>query len=83
MELMIPLPNVSSEIRMEASLGGETLISETLVPSEERFWNITIAGEGIGTVSIYYDGQLYRAYSVNFVERTSMVVADNSENFGG
>ena len=83
MELMIPLPNVSSEIRMEASLGGETLISETLVPSEERFWNITIAGEGIGTVSIYYDGQLYRAYSVNFTERTSMVVADNSENFGG
>ena len=83
MELMIPLPNVSSEIRMEASLGGETLISETLVPSEARFWNITIAGEGIGTVSIYYDGQLYRAYSVNFTERTSMVVADNSENFGG
>ncbi len=83
MELMIPLPNVSSEVRMEASLGGETLISETLVPSEARFWNITIAGEGIGTVSIYYDGQLYRAYSVNFTERTSMVVADNSENFGG
>ena len=83
MELMIPLPNVSSEVRMEANLGGETLISETLVPSEARFWNITIAGEGIGTVSIYYDGQLYRAYSVNFTERTSMVVADNSENFGG
>ena len=83
MELMIPLPNISSEVRMEASLGGETLISETLVPSEARFWNITIAGEGIGTVSIYYDGQLYRAYSVNFTEQTSMVVADNSENFGG
>lgn len=83
MELMIPLPNVSSEVRMEASLGGETLVSENLVPSEARFWNITIAGEGIGTVSIYYDGQLYRAYSVNFTERTSMVVADNSENFGG
>ncbi len=83
MELMIPLPNVSSEVRMEANLGGETLVSETLVPSEARFWNITIAGEGIGTVSIYYDGQLYRAYSVNFTERTSMVVADNSENFGG
>ena len=83
MELMIPLPNVSSEVRMEASLGGETLVSENLVPSEARFWNITIAGEGIGTVSIYYDGQLYRAYSVNFTERTSMVVADNSGNFGG
>lgn len=83
MELIIPLPNVSSEVKMEANLGGETVISETLVPSEARFWNITIRGEGLGTVSIYYNGQLYRAYSVNFTERTSMVVADNSENFGG
>ena len=83
MELIIPLPNVSSQVKMEASLGGETLISETLVPSEARFWTITIRGEGLGTVSIYYNGQLYRAYSVNFTERTSMVVADNSENFGG
>ena len=83
MELIIPLPNVSSEVRMEASLGGETVISETLVPSEEKFWTISVLGEGLGTVSIYYDGQLYRAYSVNFTERTSMVVADNSENFGG
>ena len=83
MELIIPLPNVSSEVKMEANLGGETIISETLVPSEARFWNITIRGEGLGTVSIYYNGQLYRAYSVNFTERTSMVVADNSENFGG
>jgi hypothetical protein len=43
----------------------------------------TLTQSGLGTVSIYYDGQLYRAYSVNFAERTSMVVADNSENFGG
>ena len=83
MELIIPLPNVSSEVKMEASLGGETVASETLVPSEARFWNITVRGEGLGTLSIYYNGQLYRAYSVNFTERTSMVVADNSENFGG
>jgi hypothetical protein len=83
MELIIPLPNVSSEVQMEATLGGTTILSETLVPSEARFWNVTVLGEGLGTVSIYYDGQLYRAYSVNFAERTSMVVADNSENFGG
>ena len=83
MELIIPLPNVSSEVRMEASLGGTTVVSETLVPSEEKFWTISVLGEGLGTVSIYYNGSLYRAYSVNFTERTSMVVADNSENFGG
>lgn len=83
MELMIPLPNVSTEVRMEATLGGTTIISETLIPSEKRFWTIAVSGEGLGTVSIYYNGQLYRAYSVNFTEKTSMVVADNSENFGG
>ncbi len=83
MELIIPLPNVSSEVRMEASLGGTTVVSETLVPSKEKFWTISVLGEGLGTVSIYYNGSLYRAYSVNFTERTSMVVADNSENFGG
>ncbi len=82
-ELKIPLPNVSSEILMEATLNGTTVASETVVPSESKFWNVSVLGEGIGTLSIYYDGQLYRAYSVNFGERTSMVVADNSEDFGG
>ena len=82
-ELMIPLPNVSTEVKMEATLGGTTIISENLVPSEKKFWTISVLGEGLGTVSIYYNDSLYRAYSVNFAERTSMVVADNSENFGG
>ena len=82
-ELRIPLPNVSSEVKMEASLGGTVVASETVVPAESKFWNISVLGEGLGTLSIYYDGQLYRAYSINFAERTSMVVADNSENFGG
>jgi serine/threonine-protein kinase len=82
-ELKIPLPNVSSEVRMEASLGGTTVASETIVPAESKFWNISVLGEGLGTLSVYYDGQLYRAYSINFAERTSMVVADNSADFGG
>ena len=82
-ELMIPLPNVSEEIRMEAMLNGDTVASEMLVPSEKRFWEISVSGEGIGTLSIYYNNQLYRAYSINFNERTTIVVADNSENFGG
>ena len=82
-ELRIPLPNVSSEVKMEASLGGTVVASETVVPAESKFWNISVLGEGLGTLSIYYDGQLYRAYSINFAERTSMVVADNSADFGG
>ena len=82
-EFKIPLPNVSSEVTMSASLAGETVITEKLVPSEKEYWEISVLGEGLQTLSIYYDGQLYRAYSVNFVEKKSTMVADHSENFGG
>ncbi len=82
-EIMIPLPNVSEEVQMEAALGGQTIASERVIPSEKRFWQVSVLGEGLGTVSVFYNGQLYRAYSVNFAEGSSMMVTDNSENFGG
>ncbi|MBQ7873807.1 MAG: Stk1 family PASTA domain-containing Ser/Thr kinase [Oscillospiraceae bacterium] len=83
-ELLIPLPNVSVEVTMSAALNGVTVISEQLIPTEkDGYWNINVLGEGIGTLSIYYDGLLYRAYSVNFGERTTMMIADNSDDFGG
>ena len=82
-EIMIPLPNFSGEVLMEATLGGQTIASEKVIPSEKRFWQVSVLGEGLGTVSIFYDGKLYRAYSVNFTESSSMMVTDNSEDFGG
>ncbi|MBE6900481.1 MAG: Stk1 family PASTA domain-containing Ser/Thr kinase [Ruminococcaceae bacterium] len=83
-ELIIPLPNVSYEVTMSVNLGTETVITEKIVPSEiDGYWHITIRGEGLGTVSIYYNGQLYRAYTVDFAEKTTTMVADYSENFGG
>ena len=83
-ELMIPLPNTSNAVSMRAELGGTTVVSETVIPSEiGGYWTISVLGEGIGTLTIYYDNQLYRAYSINFSEQTTMMVTDNSENFGG
>ena len=83
-ELMIPLPNVPYEVSMRATLNGVTVLSEHLIPTEEDgYWTISVPGEGIGTLSIYYNDQLYRAYSVNFNERTTMMIADNSDQFGG
>ncbi|MBQ2794551.1 MAG: Stk1 family PASTA domain-containing Ser/Thr kinase [Oscillospiraceae bacterium] len=82
-ELMIPLPNVDEEVTMSAALNGSTFASEKIVPSEEGYWEITALGEGLGTLSVYYNDQLYRAYSVNFAEQTTMIVTDNSINFGG
>ena len=81
--LMIPLPNVSDSVSMSASLNGTTILSETVIPSEMRYWEINVLGEGLGTLSIYYNGQLYRAYSINFTDRTTLMVADNSDQFGG
>ncbi len=82
-ELMIPLPNVSDPVTMRADLNGSTFATETVVPSEEQYWEISALGEGLGTLSIFYNGELYRAYSVDFTEKTTMMVTDNSENFGG
>ena len=83
-EFLIPLPNVSNSVTMSATLGGNTVISESVVPSEiGGYWKFAVLGEGIGTLSIYYDGQLYRAYSVNFTDKTSMMISDNSDQFGG
>ena len=82
-ELLIPLPYVNESVTMSATLNGSTIITESIIPSEVEYWEIHILGEGLGTLSIYYNGQLYRAYSVNFAERTTMMVADNSEQFGG
>ncbi len=82
-ELKIPLPNSSDEVVMTASLNGNTFASETIVPAEKRFWDVTVLGEGLGTVTIYYDGRLYRAYTVDFTEKTAVMVSDNSEDFGG
>ncbi len=81
--LMIPLPNVNSTVTMTVSLDGETVITENLVPAVKEYWEISVMGEGLGTVSIYYDGRLYRAYSVNFNEGTTMMVTDYSDQFGG
>ena len=83
-DLIIPLPNTSEKVTMTVNLGTETVITEEVVPSEiDGYWHITIRGEGLGTVSIYYNGQLYRAYTVDFAEKTTTMVADYSENFGG
>lgn len=82
-ELMIPLPNVSSDVTMSASLNGSTFAEEKIIPSEMKYWEISVLGEGIGTLSIYYNGSLYRAYSVNFAEQTTMMVTDYSADFGG
>lgn len=81
--LDIPLPNENRQIQMEAFINGSPAAAETINPYMMSSWTVTLTGEGITTVSIYYDDKLYQAYSVDFTDCTYMLVSDNSSGFGG
>ena len=82
-DLMVTLPSGSGTVSMSASMGGNTIKNEVVDLSDKRFWKITLSGEGIETVIINLDGEIYKVYSVDFSEQTAMVVTDNSDQFGG
>lgn len=80
--LDIPLPNENRSVQLEAFINGSPAAAETLNPYMASSWTVALTGEGISTVSIYYDDKLYRAYSVDFTDCTYMLVSDNSSDFG-
>ena len=80
--LDIPLPSDNRSVQLEAFINGSTAAAETINPYMMSSWTVTLIGEGINTVSIYYDDKLYRAYSVDFTDCTYMLVSDNSSEFG-
>lgn len=81
--LDIPLPNENRQVQVEAFVNGSPAAAETINPYMMSSWTVTLTGEGITTVSIYYDDKLYQAYSVDFTDCTYMLVSDNSSSFGG
>lgn len=80
--LDIPLPSDNRSVQLEAFINGSPAAAETINPYMMSSWTVTLTGEGISTVSIYYDDKLYRAYSVDFTDCTYMLVSDNSSEFG-
>ena len=80
-DISVPLPRLSRTATMKAMLNGEMVVEETVDLSETYYWNVSFHGEGIGTGSIYLDGELYQAYSINFNDQTTMIVTDNSSHF--
>ena len=80
--LDIPLPSDNRSVQLEAFINGSPAAAETINPYMMSSWPVTLTGEGINTVSIYYDDKLYRAYSVDFTDCTYMLVSDNSSEFG-
>lgn len=80
--LDIPLPSDNRSVQLEAFINGSPAAAETINPYMMSSWTVTLTGEGINTVSIYYDDKLYRAYSVDFTDCTYMLVSDNSSEFG-
>ena len=80
--LDIPLPSDNRSVQLEAFINGSPAAAETINPYMMSSWTVTLTGEGINTVSIYYDDKFYRAYSVDFTDCTYMLVSDNSSEFG-
>lgn len=80
--LDIPLPSDNRSVQLEAFINGSPAAAETINPYMMSSWTVMLTGEGINTVSIYYDDKLYRAYSVDFTDCTYMLVSDNSSEFG-
>lgn len=80
-DLTVILPRLSQSVTMTAMLDGTTVAEEVINLEETYYWNVTFTGEGLGTASIYLDGSLYQAYSVNFNDQTSMIVSDNSSSY--
>ena len=80
--LDIPLPSDNRSVQLEAFINGSPAAAETINPYMMSSWTVTLTGEGINTVSIYYDDKLYRAYSVDFSDCTYMLVSANSSEFG-
>ena len=81
--LDIPLPEENREVQVEAFVNGSPAAAETVNPYMISSWTVTLTGEGISTVSIYYDDRFYRAYYVDFTDCTYMLVSDSSSEFGG
>ena len=80
-DLTIILPRLSRSATMTAMLNGEKVAEEDINLSETYYWGVTFTGEGLGTASVYLDGSLYQAYSINFNDQTSMIVSDYSSSF--
>lgn len=65
--LFIALPqDVTRKVEMSATMDGLEVSKETVVPSELKVWKPIFSGEGLVEINVYYDGELYQVYDLDF-----------------
>ncbi len=78
----IPLiKEVTDTVEMRATLDSEEVTSRNLQPSTVGTWSVNITGQGQKTLTITWDGKLYREYEIDFDEEKVTLLIDRSSDF--
>ncbi len=82
LSILIALPSsIKQSVTMVASQDGVAVQEATLTPSIDRVWRPAFSGQGISTVRITLNGELYQEYSVDFGKGDYVITIDNSSSF--
>lgn len=82
LRLLIKLPTtVNRMVTMTATQDGVEVANETVNPSELKTWPVFFSGEGYADVKIYFDGELYQVYDLDFDEKGYYLLNDYSDEF--
>ena len=66
---------------MTATQDGTEVQKETVNPAELGRWPAYFTGEGYASVKIYFDGELYQVYDLDFDENGYYLLDDYSSDF--
>ncbi len=79
--MQIQLPELDREVEITATQDGREVQAETLNPAETRVWKPVFEGEGTAEVNIFFDGELYQVYELDFDRKGHVTLYDFSDEF--
>ncbi|MEM1484956.1 Stk1 family PASTA domain-containing Ser/Thr kinase [Oscillospiraceae bacterium PP1C4] len=82
LQLMIALPkDVNRMVQMSATQDGIEVQKDNVNPSELKTWRPNFEGEGNVEINIFFDGELYQAYELDFDRKGHRLLHDYSSEF--
>ncbi len=80
--IFIALPQeINRMVKMSATLDGTLVQEDTVNPSELKTWKPVFRGEGNVEVNIFFDGELYQSYELDFDRKGHRLLHDFSDEF--
>ena len=80
--IMVPLPQaVTTSVEMTAYLDGIMVAHTTLLPHIVKVWQFDLTDRGQKSLTVYYNGQVYQQFAVDFDRSTVSLTVDNSASF--